>query len=251
MPESDGWFKPLELPERDIIEMFRSGRWTLSAIAEKFAISRYPIRRILSKHFSDDELLRMGKNIGAQKFSGDKNWQYKHVPEAEVLREYLAGKSRIELARQHEVSQDKIQRVLRRQLSAEEMKANRYRLASAKQLGRISTLGGQWRQAWTQLTRIVRERDGGKCRRCSSTFRLTSHHLLPKILDPAQTLWLAEGNVVTLCRACHGKIEPKGWESIPSVLGFKEYYDVCGLYLSEQRIIGLLSTIAKQNSIAV
>jgi len=241
-----------DLPEREIVELFRSGNYSMQDLATRFKCARHcTIRRILSAYFTDDELFLIGKRVGQRKTPGNTHPRYKPIPEGDVVSAYLGGKSRTDLAKQHGVSQDKIQRVLHRHLTAEEMKANRYRLSSSAQRGRITTPLGLWKQSWTQVSSAVHERDGGKCRRCSSTLRITTHHLLPKILDPARLLWLVQENLVTLCRSCHGKIEPKGWETIPSALGFKEYYDACGLYLSEQRVISLLSKIAEQNSIAI
>jgi ATP-dependent DNA helicase RecQ len=57
---------------------------------------------------------------------------------------------------------------------------------------------GGWQ--WAKLRAAVRERDGG-CVRCGSTVRLEVHHVLPLVEGGSNE----PGNLITLCRRCHGR----------------------------------------------
>ena len=58
--------------------------------------------------------------------------------------------------------------------------------------------------AWKAVRLRVIQRDGA-CRLCGSTTRLTVHHLTPAADDDAAALDM--DNLVTLCAACHGRID--------------------------------------------
>ena len=59
--------------------------------------------------------------------------------------------------------------------------------------------------AWKATRARVIARDGGACRLCGSTVRLTVHHIVPAADDDAAALDM--DNLVTLCAACHGRID--------------------------------------------
>ena len=64
------------------------------------------------------------------------------------------------------------------------------------------------RKAWRVARVAALERDGGCCVRCESADDLTVHHIVPW----RQTRDDSVGNLVTLCRACHYRVEYLGAE---------------------------------------
>lgn len=62
---------------------------------------------------------------------------------------------------------------------------------------------------WLKMRRKTLERDAYRCRLCESTNGISVHHLIPIRLfdDPEQANIL--DNLVSLCRPCHSKVEPR------------------------------------------
>jgi 5-methylcytosine-specific restriction endonuclease McrA len=54
--------------------------------------------------------------------------------------------------------------------------------------------------AWRQLSLAVVRRDGA-CVKCGGTFRLSAHHVMPRVEGGPD----APGNLETLCVVCHGR----------------------------------------------
>ena len=53
---------------------------------------------------------------------------------------------------------------------------------------------------WARLRRMVKDRDGWRCRECGKAGRLEVDHILP--VHMGGEFWDA-GNLQTLCRPCH------------------------------------------------
>ena len=64
----------------------------------------------------------------------------------------------------------------------------------------------------SMLYPYVRKRDGNRCVRCQSGLGLTIHHIMPKrrnLSVPPRYGKSVPTNLVTLCKICHAKIEPR------------------------------------------
>ena len=62
------------------------------------------------------------------------------------------------------------------------------------------------RKAWRQTRRVALNRDGHACRVCGTTDDLTVHHMEPWRKSKNDSLH----NLITLCRACHYRVEYLG-----------------------------------------
>jgi len=58
---------------------------------------------------------------------------------------------------------------------------------------------------WTNIRKAVLKRDDNKCRHCGSIERLEIHHNKKWLLSKDNSM----ENLITLCRKCHRKIEPR------------------------------------------
>lgn len=68
----------------------------------------------------------------------------------------------------------------------------------------------RWTTQWAKLSRQIRERDHYLCQLCLSAHFINSeglsvHHITPIKEDPS--LAYEEENLITLCSACHHKVE--------------------------------------------
>lgn len=73
---------------------------------------------------------------------------------------------------------------------------------------------------WPQTSAKIMKRDGYKCKICNSPKTIEVHHLIPirKFVDPITNITDYEtanqdNNLITVCRGCHIKIEPRGGTS--------------------------------------
>jgi hypothetical protein len=57
---------------------------------------------------------------------------------------------------------------------------------------------------WDRVRRVVLQRDGYKCKNCSSQDQLHVHHIVP-LSSGGTNNW---SNLVTLCRKCHRRLHP-------------------------------------------
>lgn len=64
---------------------------------------------------------------------------------------------------------------------------------------------------WEEISRLIRERDGNKCRRCGLSeedgVTLVVHHICPR--KEGGSNW--HSNLITLCRTCHAEVEDRPW----------------------------------------
>jgi predicted DNA-binding protein YlxM (UPF0122 family) len=287
-------YNRLNLPEDEIIQMFQSTAFSLRDIASKFSCDRSAIRRILSQHFSDNELLRMGRRQQAIKISGSRHFAYLTLPEDQIIKEYLAGQSSVDLSKTYHCSQGRIKKVLRQHLSAEQIRENMRRAQSHKNTGCIvpdwyrkvlrervgikhPMFGKQWTSdqkarhrlvvprgpkhpawkggitpeslmfiasfEWKDVAARVRQRDSFTCRACTQDHVAIVHHIIPRSLDPERKLWLDTENLVTICKACHGIVEPYHWKQLPTVSEIAGHYRKHGLRLPTKLVDYLLDRL--------
>ncbi len=59
------------------------------------------------------------------------------------------------------------------------------------------------KKSWLILLEKVIKRDGGKCKACGATSRLTAHHIISRKNGGKDAM----KNLETLCVRCHNKIE--------------------------------------------
>ena len=64
---------------------------------------------------------------------------------------------------------------------------------------------------WEGISRLIRERDGNKCRRCGLSeedgVTLVVHHICPR--KEGGSNW--HSNLITVCRTCHAEVEDRPW----------------------------------------
>jgi len=64
---------------------------------------------------------------------------------------------------------------------------------------------------WEEISKLIRERDGNKCRRCGLSeedgITLVVHHICPR--KEGGSNW--HSNLITLCRTCHAEVEDRPW----------------------------------------
>lgn len=64
---------------------------------------------------------------------------------------------------------------------------------------------------WEEVSKLVRQRDGNKCRRCGLSeedgVTLAVHHICPRKAGGSN--W--HSNLITLCRTCHAEVEDRPW----------------------------------------
>jgi 5-methylcytosine-specific restriction endonuclease McrA len=66
---------------------------------------------------------------------------------------------------------------------------------------------------WKAIEKVVKQRDGFRCRSCRKKQRLSVHHILPR----------SEGgkdyppNLITLCQECHNEIENLGLKTAQQI----------------------------------
>lgn len=85
-----------------------------------------------------------------------------------------------------------------------------------------------------EIATTVRNRDAGRCMRCSKPEReaqLSVHHLLPDSQVPEQVDAHLPVNLVTLCRECHPKMES---QTVAYQLNELEIDDTMNLMLGDE-----------------
>jgi len=89
--------------------------------------------------------------------------------------------------------------------------------------GRIAVNKGNYGPEWSYVRVLCLKRDNFECQICSSKKNVAVHHLIPFRVFGKQYHIQANRleNLLTVCRICHNKIEPKPWV----VERTKELYD--------------------------
>ena len=59
----------------------------------------------------------------------------------------------------------------------------------------------RYQARWKRIVRIVRRRDGGRCRQCQRSYRRLEVHHVRRVVDGGAPFDLA--NLITLCNVCH------------------------------------------------
>ncbi len=79
------------------------------------------------------------------------------------------------------------------------------------QVGKGPTQYSIYGHEWEEISKLVRERDGNRCRRCGLSEEdgasLVVHHIWPR--NRGGSNW--HSNLITLCRTCHAEVEYRPW----------------------------------------
>lgn len=93
---------------------------------------------------------------------------------------------------------------------------------------------------WKEVAQAVRVRDRFTCRVCFKDHVSIVHHLIPRNLDPERRIAFEQDNGLTVCKSCHGIIEPRGWKTIPTAAEVVHYYGGHGIRIPFDLVCSLL-----------